>query len=273
MTRRLYPLLSAALAFPLAAATRDWMQVFAYGTVDGSQLAPYQYRVLFAYVFYPVAEFLQLHVAAWLFWFLTLAILCLLIDEIMTAASSDKTILFAALTIIPGLIWFHAGGAVWSILEAILFAGAILAMLRNKPAVLYPLVFLAALNRETAALIPLMALLWNWRHAVGLFFICLVVYAGIRLIIGPVPQHLSLVNIWQINTGPGFLYFLMGLPAFGWLFWYAGKGWRRSSGVIRSAAAIIPVYILLFGVFGIWYEWRWILSLYPVLVPLAGIRE
>jgi hypothetical protein len=249
------------------------MGLFAQTTVEGTQLAPYQYRVLFAYIFQPAAELLSLHVAAWLFWFISLAVMALLIDEIITAVNGDKLPLFAALAIIPGLIWFHSGGAVWSVLEGIFIAGALLAMIRGKTTVLYPLVFVATLNRETAVLIPLMVLFWGWRHAVGLLSVWLAVYVGIHWAIGPAPLHLTLADIWQINTGPGFLYFLMGLPAFGWLFWYAGKGWRRASGVMRGAAVIVAAYLVLFGIFGIWYEWRWILSLYPVIVPLVGLAH
>jgi hypothetical protein len=274
MNRLLYIPLSAALSLPISEVSRDWMQTFAYGTIAGEHLAPYQYRVLFAAIFYPAAELLTLYIAAWLFWFVCLAVLFLLMDNILAAVNvKGREYLLASAALIPPLIWFQPTGAMWSMLEGIFVAAALLALLRGKTAVLYPIVFLATLNRETAIFIPLMVLftmkIW---HFSGVFAVWGLTYAAVLWIAGPVAKHLTLAEIWHTNSaGPAVLLFVFGILLFGWLFWLAWKGWKFAPPVLRGAAVIIPAYVVLFAVFGVWYEWRWILALYPVLVTLAAV--
>lgn len=273
INRTLYIYLSAALSLPISEMTRDWMQfaeIAAYDLIP----SPYQYRLLFAYTFHFTNSVMGVYIASWLFWFICLSVFLLLMDSIMTALNPNSTrdYLIACTAIVPVMIWFHPGGAMWSLLEAIFIAGVLLALIRGKTAVIYPLVFFATLNRETAILIPLMvfAVTRNWRHTAGLILVWGVTYGGMRLIIGAVPSQMTLADIWGINSGPQLVFFAMGLPLFGWIFWYAWKGWQRASGVMKGAAVIVPAYLVLFGIFGLWYEWRWILSLYPVLVVLGG---
>lgn len=112
----------------------------------------------------------------------------------------------------------------------------------------------------------------SWKHTAGLTVVWSLTRLAILWFVGPAVTHLTLADIWSINTGPGSIYFLMGLPLFGWLFFLATKGWKNAPDGLRGAAVIVPVYLVLFGIFGIWYEWRWILALYPVLIPLAAVR-
>lgn len=52
-----------------------------------------------------------------------------------------------------------------------------------------------------------------------------------------------------------------------WLF--AVLGWSRAPSFIRRAAIIIPFYLATIAVFGIWWEVRLVMPLYPILFALA----
>ena len=273
--RRLYPFLAAGLALMLAGITADVMATHAAGVVAGSELAPYQYRLLFAAVFHPLAALMGDFPAAWLFWTVTLSILALCVDLLCCENGVNDAGQWALLALIMAvlLVYVQPAGGMWSILEAVFYALALLLMLTGRVRWLYPLVMVATLNRETAVFIPVMALLVlrDWKHAAGLGAVWLATYGGIRLGIGPVPLHVTLGEIWAINTGRGLLPFLIGLPLFGWLFWYAARGWRYAPDRLKRAALVIPLYLAAVAVFGVWHEWRLLLPVLPVLVLLIGI--
>lgn len=279
MNRNIYPLLSMALAFPLAHITAEPMQVFATDAINGTSLAPYQYRLLFAWIWYGMAQFLAPYMVSWLICFFCLALTAVIVDQIGRKYSNhERTQLFliAAYAVLPTVVLAQALGAHWNLLEVVFFSAAFLMTLDGRRWALYPLVVVATFNRETAVFIPL--LFWlvtrNWKHTAGMGIVWAVTYGAIRLIIGPIPVHVTLLDILAINTSTaGFARFVMGLPFLGWLFWYAWKGWKIAPAVMRRAGLVIPIYLAFILVFGVWNEWRLYISLYPVLVPLAGIKE
>ena len=277
MTRTIYIFLSAGVALVLSSLAHEVMAGHAAGVIAGTELAPYQYRPLFTLFFYPLMTLIGTWPAAWLFWTVALSAFTLAIDAVCCAFGVKAGQLWALVALIAAavMVYLQPAGGMWSIIEAVLFALALLLMLRGRVWWLYPLVIIAALNRETAIFIPALALLVlrDWRHVIGLLVVWAAVYGGLRLYFGPVPVDLSLAEIWAINTGRGLLPFLLGLPLFGWLFWYAGKGWKVAPEPLRWAALVIPLYLALVAVFGVWYEWRLILPLFPLLIPLAGLNE
>lgn len=278
MTKTPYIFLSAALSLIVTDQTYQFLEVIARETIQGVQYAPYQYRLLFSYLWYPLQQLTGAHIAAFLFWFITFAMLAFFIDEIGQATGhgrNTQTYLLAAYVIIPALIYFHPAPAFGNAIEAVFIAAALLAILRGRPLWLYPLVIAATLNRETAFLIPLMAAvtLRSWKHTALLFIAWAVTYGVIRLAIGPVPSHVTLAEIHAKNLGYGMFRFVLGLFFVAWLFWYAFKGWKAAPPPLRRAAYIVPVYLALVAVFGVWYEWRLMLTIYPVLIPLAGFVE
>jgi hypothetical protein len=277
MSKNIYIFLSAALSLVVGNMTYQFLVVIARDTVNGLEKSPYQYRVLFSYLWHPLAEAIGGYVAAWLFWFICFSLLAFLIDEIGELIAPDpekvRFFLLAGYVIVPALIFFHPAPAFGNIIEAIFLAASLLVILRGRIWWLYPLVALASLNRETAVFIPLMAffILRDWKHAAGLFLVWAVTYGGIRLLIGPVPVHVTLAEILEKNLGSGFWRFVLGLPLIAWLFWYAAKGWRAAPQPLQRAAYVIPFYLLSVAVFGVWHEWRLMLTLYPLLIPLAGV--
>ena len=52
-----------------------------------------------------------------------------------------------------------------------------------------------------------------------------------------------------------------------WLF--AALGWRHAPSFVRRTALVIPAYLITVAVWGIWWEVRLLMPLYPVLFALA----
>ncbi len=175
----------------------------------------------------------------------------------------------------------------WSLLEAGLFTVACLAIHRERYWLLAGLVALAALNRETAVFIPLAFMLVIdmktlleargsscWKPIVlfgGLFLIWAVVFWGTRHYLGsaaPVETIEQLLT-WNTTEDSLFLTFANGSRFLGGFWVFALFGLKYAPRFIRRLALIIPLYLIAILVWGVWYEVRLIMPLYPVLVPLG----
>jgi hypothetical protein len=79
MKRYIYIPIAAIIALFLVELTYPSAE-FAHVTAASKWYAPYQYRVLFAYLFVGMDRILGQVVALWLFWFISVAIFALLMD-------------------------------------------------------------------------------------------------------------------------------------------------------------------------------------------------
>jgi hypothetical protein len=52
-----------------------------------------------------------------------------------------------------------------------------------------------------------------------------------------------------------------------WLF--AVLGFRFAPRLVRQAALIVPLYLVVIAIWGVWNEVRLLMPLYPVLIPLG----
>lgn len=278
MSNKLYPFIAAGLALIIGDMTYGYMARFAVGVIEGTALAPNRYRVLVAFIFQPLSSLIGSFGAAIAIIFLSLAIAMPVIDLIgqRVGAANTRTVMMATFSITPAIIFLHPAGAHLNILELVFFSVAVLLTLDGRKWALFPLVILATLNRETAVIIPLVYWLVTrdkWR-SVGMGGVWLITYLGVRLVIGPVPSLVSLADILRINLSLYWLVlFGLGLVFVGWLFVLAWQGWKESKGELRRAAYALPVYFAMIVVFGVWAEWRLIISVYPLLIPLAGLTR
>jgi hypothetical protein len=55
----------------------------------------------------------------------------------------------------------------------------------------------------------------------------------------------------------------------GKFWWFAAAGFRRAPPFVQRVASVIPAYVAVIAVWGIWWEVRLLLPLMPLLLPLA----
>ncbi len=175
----------------------------------------------------------------------------------------------------------------WSLLEAGLFSAALLAIHRKRYWLLASLVALAALNRETAIFIPIAILLTidmksllnirsknDWKPFLlfgGLFLLWAAVFWGLRYFLGSTSHIETIEGLLTRNTTKGSLFytFVNGILFLGGLWVFAFLGFRYAPRFIKRVVLIIPLYLITVMVWGVWYEVRLLMPLYPVLVPLG----
>lgn len=272
MKRLIYIPVAATMALYLVGTTGAVFEI-TRETLTGEYLAPYQYRVLFAYLFAPLAGALGEVAALWLFWFVALALFALLMDEWLREWAGEAQVgvwTLAALFLVLGFAWFQPNGLMWSLLEAIFWLAALLLIRSGRAWWLLPLTLVATLNRETAVFLPLLALLTTrrWRLAFGMGIVWAATYGAIRLYYGDVPVHVTLAQIWHLNQ-ERLPWFLLGLALFGWLPLLAVRGYRYADPFLQRAAWAALPYLAAIAVFGIWREFRLFLPLLPLALPLV----
>jgi hypothetical protein len=276
MKRLIYIPIAAILALYLMEMSADPVQ-FAHEAVRGEELAPYQYRPLFAYLFVGLDRLIGQTPALWLFWFLSFALFAPLTDEWLGKwMGGDRafTWTLVSLFIVLGSTWFVPAGLMWSLLETIFWLIALLLLHSGRVLWMARLVFVATLNRETTVLLPLLAWLstGRWRLATGLLAIWTATYGGLRLYYGDVPLHLTLGEIWHANTVEYVGSFLLGLALFGWIPVLALRGYRTAPPFVKRGAWVAIPYLAAIAVFGIWREFRLFLPLLPLAIPLVMNR-
>jgi hypothetical protein len=176
----------------------------------------------------------------------------------------------------------------WSLLEVGLFTAALLAIHSKRYWLLAAIVVLASLNRETAVLIPLVFLLASldqarflkpgsrieWKPVVqagGLLLLWAAVFLGIRYFQGSTAHTATIREVLAKNTTErGLFYTFVNGGLFLGGFWvFAVLGFRYAPRLIRRITWIVPLYLVTVLVWGVWYEVRLLMPLYPVLVPLG----
>ncbi len=173
----------------------------------------------------------------------------------------------------------------WSYLEVGFLSVALIAIHKNRYWSLFFLVALASLNRETAIFIPLIFLIININFAnlkttnvyktilkfCGLLVMWAACFWGVRYYQGSAPhietiEGLLLRNITKHSLLLTFVNCGMFLGGW-WIF--AIMGFRNAPRFIKKVSLIAPFYLLIIIVWGVWYEVRLLMPLYPILVPLG----
>lgn len=177
----------------------------------------------------------------------------------------------------------------WWILEVAFTALGLLFAHRRKYVLLGATVALAALNRETGIFLPAALFIGQIRSAslagirgalsrrdgqIALAYVLLsvAIFWALRVArgdAGPVDQLVDVLwrNLELEHTRQGALAVLLFLGA-GWAF--AALGYASAPPFLRGAARIVPLYLLVFFVWGWWREARILTTLYPFLLPLIA---
>jgi hypothetical protein len=165
--------------------------------------------------------------------------------------------------------------APYSFLEPTFVALALLAMLRRHHVRLAIIVVLASFNRETAVfLVPLYLVTsdWSgqaWLRTAAYGAMWAMIFFGVRAISGDADRYWTIERVFRTNMAQPLLA-ATNLAMLLGVFWLlAPLGWRRAPSFIRRSAAIIPAYLLTVAVWGIWWEVRLLMPLYPILFALA----
>ena len=182
-------------------------------------------------------------------------------------------VLFVACTL-PITTRLHEYAA-HSFLEPTLFALALLCILDNRRDWLALLVAIAAFNRETGVFIVLLyaaarPLTRETVVTTGVFAaMWLAVFMAVRQFAGEAERYWTIDKIFTANLSNPLLTIFNLTALFGIFWWFAVAGYRRAPRFVRRTALVIPVYVAVIAVWGIWWEARLLLPMMPVLLPLA----
>ncbi len=218
--------------------------------------------------------------------FFILAILFAWLKTWFTWEQSLIGVLFVAATM-PIALQDHAFQP-WSLLEVGLFTASLMAIRQNRYWTLAAMVSIASLNRETAVFIPVAFLLAdlgstnlftkgvkiNWKPFVifcGLFLIWAATFIGLRYFLGQAPHAESLADLIALNTTKDSLInaVMNGSLFLGVIWVFAVFGYKHAPTFIKRVALVVPLYLLTVLVWGVWFEVRLLMPLYPILVPLG----
>jgi hypothetical protein len=293
-------LASTVLAFDYSIAkvdqeTRAQRIRFHNAIVQSTADAPFRYRVLVPLVLDPLirassqvmnhdAAFTRVYAA---FYFIALWALLVLLFQYLRIWFPEREALIAILLVactLPISLRQHYY-APWSLLEPSFMTGGLLLIRRNAHAALLALTVVATLNRETGVLLPLAAIVHGLHEPrmsrelprpVGILALAVIMVIGLRMMLGPASESTPLQSIWQINSSREGLLSAVGnvllfAGVFGWPC--AMLGVRRLPEFVRRQLWTAALYLPLYLVWGIWYEVRLLMPLYPVLVPaiLCGL--
>lgn len=266
--------------------------------IAGTAPSPYRYRILVPFIGEALTQGLSVVLTVKSSFLLAYAIydmlsisflLLVLFFYLRTWFSKEQAligVLFVAGTI-PIALQDHYFQP-WSLLEAGLFSVSLVAIHRKYYWLLASLVVLASLNRETSLFIPVAFLLTidvrslllnmrskhEWKPILlftGLFFIWAAVFWGLRHFLGSASHVETIEGLLARNTTRGSLFhtFANGILFLG-VFWvFALMGFGHAPRLIKRVALIVLPYLLTVAVWGVWYEVRLLMPLYPVLVPLG----
>ena len=162
-----------------------------------------------------------------------------------------------------------------SFLEPSFFALGLLAILHGRRGWLAVLVAVATLNRETAIfLIALFAVTQpltkdTMKAVAGYGAIWLVIFLGLRVLGGEAERYWTLDLVLRTNLSQLWLaaFNITVLLGVFWLF--ALLGVPRAPAFVRRSALVIPAYLAVVAIWGIWWEVRLLMPIYPMLLPLA----
>jgi len=176
----------------------------------------------------------------------------------------------------------------WSYLEPCLFTLGLLLIYKKMHFSLCVVIALGAFNRATAVFIPL-AFLFTNVDLVGMvrkkskvdkkiIYLCIIyfavwglIFAGLRYSLGTTAPAHTVKELWVFNTNLGAL-IKAGINNWlflGFLWLFAILGFKHAPVFIKRATLILPFYFLVIIIYGVWFEVRLLMPLYPILISLG----
>lgn len=266
--------------------------------IAGDAPAPYRYRVLVPFlteaarqILTPLLSsrgaFILVYTAYDFATFFSLLFLLYLYLKIWFTAEQALIASLLAAGTMPIALQDHAFQP-WSLLEAALMSLGLLLIYRRRYQLLALVIALAALNRETGLFIVLAFLfarveigdLLKRRAPISgkpiiLFLSYLTLWAGIflglRLVRGDAPQVITVPELIARNTTAfGIFSTILNVSLFLGPFWIMTLlGFRYAPLFARRVALVIPLYLVTVIIWGVWYEVRLLMPLYPAIFPLG----
>jgi hypothetical protein len=258
---------------------------FHQGILNSTANAPERYRVLIpAIVEGPIRAFARVmpyeHAfdrAYAIFYFLAIVLMLWSIYAYLTEWFTDDQALVGALLVactIRITIRQH-DWAPGSYLEPSFFSIGLLLILRDRPWWFVAVVAVASLSRETGiflALLYAVAAPFN-RRTLWTTLACLAVsgavFLGVRFVLGGAERYWTLGRVLETNLSQPFLALFNISMLLGAVWIFAALGFARAPAFVRRAAVVIPIYLAAIAVWGIWWEVRLLMPLYPLVLPLA----
>lgn len=265
--------------------------------LQGSAESPYRYRILAPYTTHTVDRIITsltgtdgfkyayaLYDALAIF--LSLGALYLYTRVWFTPSQTLIGVLFAAISMTVGFRdhYFQP----WSLLEPAIFALGLYWIVKKRWFLLGGLILVGSFNRETTLFILVvyfftqislrkLDIAWWVENKTALLrlviygSIWLAVFLGLRLALGQAPHTETLGEILQTNLRPHSLTLTIELVLlFLGVYWiFTSKGWKHSPNFLKQSIWVIPVYLIFYGMFGIWYEVRLLTTLYGIFIPLG----
>jgi len=162
-----------------------------------------------------------------------------------------------------------------SYLEPGFFSIALLLILRDRRWWFALLVAVASLSRETGVFLVLLYVATapiGWRSlrtAIAYLAVSGAVFVGVRLVQGDAERYWTLGRVLATNLSQPWLAAFNVTVLLGAIWLFAVLGFARAPLFARRAAAVIPIYAGAIVVWGIWWEVRLLMPLYPLVLPLA----
>jgi Dolichyl-phosphate-mannose-protein mannosyltransferase len=258
---------------------------FHHGILNGTANAPERYRVLVpAIVEGPIRLFARVMPydqafdrAYAIFYFLAMVSMLWALYAYLTEWFTDEQALVGVLLVactIRITIRQH-DWAPGSYLEPGFFSIALLLILRDRRWWFAFLVAVASLSRETGVFLVLLYLatapfnrrsLWT---ATMYLAVSGAVFVGVRLVLGDAERYWTLGRVLETNLSQPSLAVFNVAVFLGAVWLFAILGFARAPVFARRAAAIIPIYLGAIAVWGIWWEVRLLMPIYPLVLPLA----
>lgn len=165
--------------------------------------------------------------------------------------------------------------APFSYLEPTFVALALLAILNKRYIWLGALIAVATFNRETGIFLVLLYFVTSERRRAdwirtiqygGIWVLC---YGLMRLVGGDADRYWTPELVWRTNMSqPQLAAFNISLLL--GVFWlFAALGWKHAPPFVRRTALVAPPYLVTVAIWGIWWEVRLLMPLYPILFALA----
>ena len=162
-----------------------------------------------------------------------------------------------------------------SYLEPGFFAIGLLLILRDRRWWFALLVAVASLSRETGVFLVLLYAATaplgrrTWRTTLAYLAVSGAVFLGVRFVAGDAERYWTLGRVLETNLSQPLLAVFNISVFLGAVWLFAVLGFARAPAFVRRAAIVIPIYLAAIAVWGIWWEVRLLMPLYPLVVPLA----
>ena len=264
----------------------------------GTAPSPYNYRILVPFAVEFLISAISIILPAKLAFLLSYAIYDLLsIFILLTTLFSWLRIWFSRELTLIGILFVAGTMPIalqnhyyqpWSVLEAVFFTASLVAIHRKRYWLLALLVGLATLNRETAICIPVVFLLTNldlmeilkakkilnWKPILifcGLFLTWAIIFLGLRYFRASESSVLTIKELLLLNTSTENLLatFVNGSLFLGGFWVFTVLGLRSAPTFIKQISLVVPFYVIAIIVWGIWYEVRLLMPMYPIFLSLG----